>query len=295
MIRRSGSSLLIVVLILTVVSVLTVTGARILLLNSRQSASYDSSSRARQVGRAGVEEALARFNNASTALNAWGEFGNETVTEFYPLTPVRREFSGTDCGTVVVDLTLSNCPYYDISIRNVIAIKGSQFAADATKYNKQAFQTADFPSGTSVTIPVIEGDNFVFSSNSSVTGVAYFMCQNYDGSGVCTPPASQPAEAAPNFTVQLSGKRSIKFTINYTLQLGVNTVNLLQLTSCTPSPSGGVLVGYCAIGKGYTTAEVIGHAGEIGSAHYLIEKHGIATPVIKETAEYLDNQGFRYP
>ena len=293
MMRRPGSSLLIVVLILTVVSVLTVTGARILLLNSRQSASYDSSARARQIGRAGVEEALARFSNASSGLNAWGEFGNETATEYYPLTPVRREFSGTDCSTVVVDLATSNCPYYDISIRNVIAIKGSQFAADSAKFNKQAFQTVDFPSAVSEIIPVIEGDDFIFSSNTNVSAVTYYICQNYDGTGCGS--ANTPPGTAPIFTVHMGGKHALKISLTYTAPLAANTINLLQLTSCTPSPSGGVLVGYCAIGKGYTTAEIVGHAGEIGAAHYIIEKHGISTPVINETAEYLDNQGFRYP
>lgn len=292
--RKPGSSLLIVVLVLTVVSVLTVTGARVLTLNSRQSAFYDASSRARQIAQAGIEEAMARLTTPSTGLDSQGEFGNPASGgDFYPLSPVRRALSGTNCITPVADppALTAGCPYYDLSIRTTIAVRQSN-ASDLSKFNTQAFQVADFPSDATVVVPIVTGNTLTFHANLSVTAVSYTLCTSYDGTTGC----GSANLVGQDFMVDTtSGSRhSMKIKITYTLPLAPDQ-GLLKLTGCTVSSS----TGFCGIGKGYTTAEVVGFAGEVARVHYIIESHPNSSPpvgpTVREATQYYDLYGFRLP
>ena len=292
--RRPGSSLLIVVLILTVVSVLTVTGARILQLNARQSTAYDVSSRARQVAQAGVEEALARIDRSgpsgyTKAVNAWGEFGNETASTIYPLKPVRRSLgnSAPTCNLPVAisQTTTSACPYYDISVRNTIAFTVNNYG----DFNKQAFQPADFPTTATEIVPVVAGTSFTFQANIQVTSLSYTTCTAYDGTGTCTGPTTVPGGI---FTISSATMHSIKISFTYSsLSAGQG---LVTLQACAPDSTG-----FCAMGKGYTTAEVAGYAGEGAQVHFIIESHPNSVPptgpTIRETSQYYDNWGVRRP
>jgi hypothetical protein len=263
---RSGSSLLFVVLILTAVSLSSLIAVRALISSSKQASAYDASERARQMARAGIDEATARLIDLADGVSAFGDYGAVGLTGNYPLNAIRMAFSPTCSGVLTatsVDVVPS-CPYYyDISIRNSVAVAGTGGVLNNTAFSAQAFRAEDFPVGIPVLLPVPTGkvgNNPIIIKLSIGQSAQYQTCSGVkpglncdvlknDLAGIITLPTSTTS-------LWFTSK-----TANTTLG-----ANIATITQCTDVNY------YCAIGKGYYTAEIVGHAGN-ALARYIIELH----------------------
>ena len=279
--KRPGSSLLIVVLILTIVSVLTVTGARVFLLNTQQSASLDAAARARQMAHAGLDEVMGRLNSAS-GVSGYGDFGIVNGSGA-SVSPVRQQLTGDSCSGSILPTNqtiIPICPFYDFSIHSQIIFNPS-LSGDITAFNAQAFQLTDFPSDVSVNVPIQRGTGIQLTINAGAS-VLYDTCTNVNGTG-CSGTLSGNSITLPNSTQLLQIKLHYSGLLN----------PLVTLLACSPD-----LTGFCSIGKGFTSADIVGHAGTAES-HIILEEHhdasGKAIFTSRETAQNLSVYGLLQP
>jgi Tfp pilus assembly protein PilX len=281
--RKSGASLLTILLLVAVVGVMVLAGSKALQESTRTSAVLSTREEAKHMAQTGFEEALLYLNSGSSLL-VEGEYGtitDRTAGTSYSLTPMRRGFSDVDtCATQTAaeavnassSTIVKTCPYYEVAIRNRAAYLASQ-----TNISKFVLSSLDFPTGTAVTIPLRTAAVwFNVAANPSITNVSFALCTTSSSCGGSTPvsPGGVYQVNDPSLT-----NRFIKITATHSIPVGS------PATIVTASNSAQQTV----IGKGYTTIDVTGYSGDTQVRQIYTVRNG--KPFLSETTGVFDQYG----
>jgi hypothetical protein len=223
---------------------------RLLLNTGRTAAALSSRDDARAAALTGFEEGFKYLvtNGSLTACD--GEYGtcvDRTVSTNYSLVAKRRGWTNNLCtipsAVETVDTPVDrNCPYYDLAIRNRIAY---------TDLSTFALSSQDFTNNVTVTIPYLVPQliNLRVSQTASITGVDWQLC-NSGGCGVVHANVAPGSVINPDVGLFY---RQLKLTFHY------SSYPTTPVTIMTADMTGNVQV---VIGKGYTTVESTGVAGD---------------------------------
>jgi hypothetical protein len=276
-----ASALLMTLLIIAMVSGGLLIGTRAVIVTTRSAAQITNATMALQMARSGIEEGYRRYSQdtwgavgvkGNILLN--GEYGvgakaNMNMTDpnrDYSLKPMRRGFL-TGCTQLSSDFDpsdsgatySSDCPYYDLSIRNTVAFGTGTSVSYSYSYRDMAGV------GQIVTYPVVRATQIIRLSVQNNSGGTIEWC--VARAGVCYGPqvvtmeTLSPGSTSSSFVlinptdtdVSIKAKPSSDFVTSK----GALTVtaNSLAPTQDHPRPF--------AISKGYTTIYSTGYSGGI--------------------------------
>lgn len=258
--RQAGASLLIILLIMAGVGSVVLAGSKAIIDSSRQASTTSFSTSALQIAQTGIQDGLLLYKKGFlTASGEYGDPAGSTGTN-YSLQNVRRGFQLNDatCSSFTVDQVQSatynqDCPYYELSIRNVEAFSS---AASAASYQ---LTSRELPKGvgTIIPLPVNPGITLTFNTNGGI-GLTY------DYSTCTTLNCQAGSESATTLGVSNSllainaGVLAVRITPHFTPSAGPH-VQIVQAVA----PTGSWGTSQIAVGKGFTTIDVTGYAGGV--------------------------------
>lgn len=281
--RQSGSSLLIILLIMSAVGAIVLGGSRAIIDASRLSAAASASLSAERMAEAGIQDAVLLYKGFLKD----GEYGEPNASPFgaYSLKPQRRGFTDANCTLIGQDQPASapatkynpDCPYYDFTIRNTVA-----FTTDVNF----AFSTRVFPPGQPVLLMLKKnpGIHFAWAQGFPLTNYRVRTFSDLAGQSI---PLSDTGFVINQFFDISNLAQSVEITANYAINSGPHASSVL-----IPSQTDGSTT-QIAIGKGYTTIDVTGYAGNVQKKLLLtIRAHDRqdlgGTPSVNPTYNLLD-------
>jgi len=271
---QSGSALLLVLLVLVGVSGVSIVASRALLSAQRENTSNQFEKGAETAARAGLEEAMLRFNKGGT--NTDGEYGDGVGAAYLPINQYqiglrRRGYqSGTTppCTQLLPDTSVAasqidlNCPYYDLAIHTIVA---------GTKGGDSLLGSADLPLNSAKTFSILKNPgSVVLHPNFSSSVPNAYIC-----TAGCTP-AQLNQQLSSDTNLVLDGSNSLKLTV---LASGLTDAGFTLLNDTSE----------IVIKKNITRAQVIGYEGGI-------QKKYLATfaadgPHVIDFAQSFSNKG----
>lgn len=261
--KQSGASLLIILLIMAGAGAVVLVGSKAIIDSSRQVSATANNTLALQMAQTGVQDGLLLYKKGF--LSQSGEYGDTTAVGGYSLQPMRRGFSDASCKVYGLDQLASatattynpDCPYYDVTIRNTIAMTSAT--------TNWSLTTRELPNNIATVIPLENNPALTFSLDA-LPGLTYDygVCTTYNCSAPSDPVAGIGVTGSSNPAFQISALtgggipiKALRFTAHYSLSAGphVGVIGSVAPQSLFPTQ--------VAVGKGYTTIDVTGYAGGV--------------------------------
>jgi Tfp pilus assembly protein PilX len=289
--NRRGSSLLITLLIMTAVSILLVSGSRAVVESSRSVGTLDAQTSAQHIAESGLQEGLLYLRQNNPVLQA-GEYGVKDIsTTPYSLRPLRRGFSDSACtvmtpaAATTASTANTDCPYYDLAIRNSVGYSGSTNPP-------YTLSSRDVPHNQPIALNLQTGEPITFhpqTGGGTVSSYTYALCPDITMVG-CT--AETPISTSQDFIVQSTKTyKALKIRALYTA--GVAPTIPATLMTISPASTNEV-----ALGKGNTTIDVTGYMGNVQKRYVITARVGPGGTLVytqTETAQYYDQNGVLKP
>lgn len=293
---KSGSSLLLTLLVMTTVAAMLITVSKAFIDNARFSSTNDSLQLATRMAQSGLEEGLLRIKQ-NTLIG--GEYGNGTNNNLNPtpanpyhLLSMRRGFAATDttCTLWSVDGPATaanasynqNCPYYDLTIRNIVSLSTGSDAQGIARTSSYTLTGQDFGPATAINLQVREVDPSVSGQVNvhNSTNTATINCN------LCSPNVLAPAATGIINNSVVAGQ-----TLTLSVTSGAIDGGGLVITNPV-STSGGAA--NFALQKSSTTVEVTGYAGGVQKKllYTVYTVNNSVQPNLKDSAISFDPYGF---